>query len=205
MNIEIWISNVCRFFVRNGSTNGRIFRTAVTIGILTLVVHLIAMVKELLVAAWFGTSDVLDAFLMAMVIPTFLINVIAGSFHSALIPTYIQVRDQEGFEAAQNTFLEVMSYCVILLLLIVALLVLLVPFILPMLASGFHLGKLVFTQNLFYWLLPIVVIQTVIVIWSAVLNANGRFVSAAIVPAILPLSIIGVLIFGGSVLVFIAW
>ncbi|MDI7261090.1 MAG: virulence factor MviN, partial [Thermodesulfobacteriota bacterium] len=74
-----------------GATHRRIIGTAITISVLTLICQLVALAKELWVAAWFGTSDALDAFLMAMVIPTFVINVIAGSFHSALIPAYIHV------------------------------------------------------------------------------------------------------------------
>jgi putative peptidoglycan lipid II flippase len=180
------------------SNNNLVFRAAVTIGALTLVVHLVAMAKELLVAAWFGTSDALDAFLMAMVIPTFIINVVAGSFQSAFIPVYIQVRDQEGPESSQIVFSTVTLYCTILLMVIVVSLALLAPRILPLMAAGFDSWKLTLTQNLFYWLLPIVVIQGIIVVWSAVLNAGNRFALAAIVPAFLPLMIIVALVGGGG-------
>jgi putative peptidoglycan lipid II flippase len=193
--------NIFRLYWKSfyGETNNsRIFRAAVTIGVLTLAVHLVAIAKELLVAAWFGTSDTMDAFLMAMVIPTFIINVVAGSFHSAFIPVYIQVRDQEGPESSQIVFSNVTLYCTALLILIMASLALLAPSILPIMAAGFDSWKLTLTQNLFYWLLPIVVIQGIIVIWSAVLNARSRFALVAIVPGCLPLIIIVALVGGGS-------
>jgi len=201
LNVVTRIYNIFGLYSKSvcgRSINSRIFSAAVTIGVLALVVHLVAIAKELLVAAWFGTSDTLDAFLMAMVIPTFIINVVAGSFHSAFIPVYIQVRDQEGPESSQIFFSNVMVYCTILLILIMALLALVAPSILPIMAAGFHSWKLTLTQNLFYWLLPIIVIQGIVVIWSAVLNAGSRFALVAIAPAILPLTIIVALVGRGT-------
>lgn len=188
----------CAKSLGDRATNRRIFLAMVTISSLTLVVQLVAIAKELLVAAWFGTSDAMDAFLMAMVIPTFVINTIAGAFHSALIPEYIRVRDQEDPIAAQNIFSSAMVYCIILILMITVLIGLAAPLILPVVASGFPEGKLVLTQNLFYWLLPIIVIQTLIINWSAVMNASGRFAIAAIVPATLPLSVMIALVLKGK-------
>ena len=172
------------------TTHRRIILAAVTISTLTLVCQLVAVVKELWVAAWFGTSDALDAFLMAIMIPTFVINVVAASFQSALIPAYVRVREQEGAEAAQHLFSNVMAYGLILLLLIGGLVAWGGPLLLPVLASGYDPEKLALTQNLLYWLLPVVVLQGMVVIWSAVLNARHRFALAAIAPALLPVAII---------------
>ncbi len=193
--------NTSRYFSEtwgNGSTSRRIFAGVVTVGSLTLIVQLVAMVKELVVASWFGTSDAMDAFLMAMVIPTFVINTIAGAFQSALIPEYIRVRDQEGPAVAQNLFTTAMVYCIILILIITVLIALAAPLILPIVASGFPIEKLILTQKLFYWMLPILIMQTLIVIWSAMMNANGRFAFVAIAPVTLPVSVMITLLLGGK-------
>lgn len=194
-------SNAIRYFAKSlgdSSINRRIFVGIMTIGSLTLVVQLVAMAKELVVAAWFGTSDAMDAFLMAMVIPTFIINTIAGSFHSALIPEYIRVRDQEGPVTAQNIVSSAMVYCIILILIIIVLVALAAPLILPVVVSGFPEGKLVLTKNLFYWLLPIILIQTLMINWSAVMNADRRFAIAAIAPSALPMSVMIILVLEGE-------
>jgi putative peptidoglycan lipid II flippase len=91
-----------RLFI--GSTNRRILGAAVVVAGATAVVSLASMARELLLAATFGTSDTLEAFLIAFALPTFVVNVIAGSFASALIPTFIQVREQEGRTTAQTVF-----------------------------------------------------------------------------------------------------
>src|SRR4051812_17413032 len=86
----------------SGSINRRILSAAAIVAGLTLLTAIAAMGKELLVAATFGTSDALDAFLIALSLPTLVINIIAGSFGAALVPIYIRVHEHEGPVAAQK-------------------------------------------------------------------------------------------------------
>ncbi len=184
--------------LQTGTINRRIFGAAVTIGALTLIVQFVGLAKDLLVAAQFGTSDALDAFLMAMVVPTFIINIVAGSFHSALIPIFVRVKDKEGEKAAQELFSRLTVYCAAFLLLVLLFIGFLGHLIMPLMASGFHKEKVALTQDLFYWLLPMIVFQGMIVIWSATLNTYGRFSLPAIAPVLLPLITMIVLISVGS-------
>ena len=177
-----------------GSVNRNILAAALMMGLLTFGVHLVAMAKELVVAASFGTGDALDAFLIALVLPTFVINVIASPFQSALIPTYIQVREQEGLERAQAVLSNIMIYSMGVLLVITVLLGFLGSSLLPILASGFNSEKITLTRMIYYCLLPMIVIQGVVTIWSAVLNAGKRFFLVAISPAIVPLVVVIALI-----------
>ena len=63
-----------------------------------------AIARELTVPAWFGTADCLDAFLIAFLLPLFVINVVAGSFNVAFIPTFIRVMHEQGLRAVQDPF-----------------------------------------------------------------------------------------------------
>src|SRR5678815_3895548 len=73
------------------SVNRRIFSAMVTVGGFTTLVKLVAAAKEMAIAYQFGTSDELDAFLIALLLPAFAVTLIGGSLNAALIPTYIQV------------------------------------------------------------------------------------------------------------------
>ena len=73
-----------------------------TVGGFTLVVNLAATVKELAVARQFGTGDAMDALLIAFLLPSYAVNVLAGSCSTALVPTFVQVRENEGQEKAQQ-------------------------------------------------------------------------------------------------------
>lgn len=186
------------------SVNRNIFKAVVTIGSLTVVVKLVATLKEILVASWFGTGDEIDAFLIAYLLAFFAVTIVAESFNVALLPTYIQVREKEGLDAAQNLFSSAVFFAVGLLLLISVLLVLTAPYTLPILGSGFDADKQKLTQNLFYVLIPILTLRGLSAIWSAILNSDERFALAAISPLLVPMMALAALLFKKSVYVMAA-
>lgn len=170
----------------NGSINRKIFGAAVTVGLWTAVVKMASFGKEFIVAWRFGTGDDLDAFLIALLVPSFLINVVAGSFNAALIPTYIRVREEEGKEAAQRLFSGVMVWSLGLLAIATFLMVVTAPFYLPLIARGFSPEKLDLTYRLLWIIAPVLMVSGIQVIWGAVLNAGERFALAALTPIITP-------------------
>lgn len=170
----------------SGSINRQIFGAAVTVALLTAIVKVVAVVKELVVAWQFGTGDALDAFLIAWLIPSFIITVIAGSFNAAFIPTYIRVREQEGAAAAQQLFSGAMIWSIGLLTIITIISVSTAPLYLPLIAAGFNREKLNLTFYLLWIMAPVVMLSGIGVMWAAVLNAGERFASAALSPVITP-------------------
>src|SRR6185312_13308527 len=80
----------------------RILVSAAILGGGTVLAKLIAFGKDLLVASAFGTGDELDAFLVAFLIPSFGVTVLASSFAPAFLPTYIRVLQKQGGEAAER-------------------------------------------------------------------------------------------------------
>jgi putative peptidoglycan lipid II flippase len=180
------------------SVNRRIFRAAVVIGGLTFGVKLASLAKEVTVAASFGTADALDAFLIAFLLPSFVINVVGGSLNAALIPGYVQARQTEGQAAAQRLFSGAVTVSGVLLLLATALLAVLGPFLLPLLASGFAPDKLLLTERLFYLLLPAVAVSGLAANWESVLNAGERFGLTAVAPLMVPLTTMATLLAGGA-------
>lgn len=180
------------------STNRRIFAAAITVGVFTLLVSLATVVKDIATAHQFGTSDALDSFIMAYLLPSFAVNVIAGSFNSAVIPTYIQVREGQGNLAAQKLFSSVMIWSIALLLVVSVVLALSMHYIMPMLASGFSAQKLESTQSLFLVLLPVIVISGIATIWSSILNAGERFVVGALAPVMVPVAALASLLLFGN-------
>lgn len=170
----------------SGSTNRQIFGVAVTVGLWSALVKTASFGKELVVAWRFGTGDELDAFLIALLVPSFVINVIAGAFNTALIPTYIQVREQEGIKAAQRLFSGVIVWSLGLLGITTLLILVSAPLYLPLIAKGFSPEKLDLTYHLLWITSPIVVLSGIQVIWIAVLNAGERFTLAAIAPIVTP-------------------
>ncbi|WP_339381755.1 murein biosynthesis integral membrane protein MurJ [Dendronalium phyllosphericum] len=170
----------------SSSINRQIFGAAITVGLLTALVKVAAVGKELVVAQRYGTGDDVDAYLIALLVPYFIINVIAGSFNSALIPTYMKVREQEGKKAAQRLFSGATISGLGLLGIMTILMVVTAPMYLPYIATGFSPKKLELTFHLFYAIAPLVLLNGIIIIWGAVLNAGERFALAALSPILTP-------------------
>jgi len=59
------------------------------VGGLTLAIKLVAFYKETLVASTFGLSLLLDTFIIAVLIPSFIQNVFIGALNNIFIPNYI--------------------------------------------------------------------------------------------------------------------
>jgi putative peptidoglycan lipid II flippase len=175
---------------RNQSTNRQIFAAIATIGFGTLMVKVAAVAKELVIAYQFGTSNALDAFLIAYLLPSFAITVVAGSVSSALIPTYVKVRERDGREQAYRLLGTVLLSSLVFLLLLSAALAAGISYLLPVLASGFDDEKLQSTLSLFFIILPVLLVTGMAMIWTSVLNAGERFALAATVPLITPMAII---------------
>lgn len=176
------------------STNRRILGAAITIATLTFGAKLLSMAKDSVVAASFGAGDTMDAFLIAYVLPNFAVGVISGSFNAALIPTYIQVRDREGRQAAQRLLSSTVLISSVLLIGVTLVLALLGPAVLPILGRGFGPEKLHLTERLFYVLLPMIVLSGLATNWGAALNAGERFALVALSPALVPLTSVFALI-----------
>jgi putative peptidoglycan lipid II flippase len=181
----------------SGSVNRRILAAALTVGGLSVIVKLTAVVKELAVAYRFGTGDAVDAFLIAFLVPSLVINVVAGSLMPAFTPVYIQVRETQGALAARRLFGSATAGSAVVLLSVTCGLLLLMPFGLRFLASGFSAEKLALTRSLFFLLVPVVLLNTVVTIWSSILNAEERFASVALAPVCVPLLALVMIVIAG--------
>ena len=169
-----------------GSVSRQILGAAISVALLTALVKAVTIGRELIVAWRFGTSDALDAYLIALLVPAFVVQVVAGSFNAAFIPTFIQVREREGDAAAQKLFSNVMLWSIILLSATSLLMLLCAPLYLPLIASGFSREKLDLTFRLLQLATPFVMLSGISIIYGALLNARHRFALAALSPVLTP-------------------
>lgn len=166
------------------SANRRVLSALVTVGSFTVLGKLLAFLKDAVVAYQFGTNDAMDAFLIALVVPQFAITLLGGSLNAALIPTYIQVREQEGQAAAQRVFSTVTVLTSGFLVLLCVILMLTAAYMLPILAAGYSTDKLTLARTLYFVLLTSIVLSGISTTWGAVLNAADHFAWVAAVPIV---------------------
>lgn len=146
-----------------------------------------ATVKDLVVAQRFGTSDALDAFLLAFALPVFFAGSFRSAFYAAFVPRFLEASARRGPEGASDLLRRALgAHLAILALLSVALALFATPLV-AVIAHGFPPDKQAMTRQLLIGLAPFVLLDGASGIYTAALNAHGRFVAAAILATIPPL------------------
>jgi len=169
------------------STNQKIFFAAVTVAAVGMLAKAGMTAKELIVAKVFGRGDDLDAFLIAFLLPSFIVNLAIGSLSVAFLPMFVETREKQGTEASQKLFSSVLLLSVAALAILAATLGVLAPYYLTLLGSNFSPAKLLLTRRLLYWVLPFVLFNGVSLFITSALNAGEKFALPALVPLLTPL------------------
>lgn len=185
-----------QFLKKSGSDsiNKQIFRAALTVGLLSILARAAALIKELIVAHSFGRGDALDAFLIAFLLPAFVVTIISGTVGSALVPVFVEVQQKQGRDAAEKLLSSMAIISAATLAVIAVLLGVFAPYYLPYVAHGFSADKLRLTRELLYVLLPWVVFSGTAQFVTYVLNAGEKFALPALVPLLTPVVVIAFIV-----------
>jgi putative peptidoglycan lipid II flippase len=179
------------------STSWRMLADTVTVGGWTSAVKVAGAVKVILAARMFGASDEMDAYLIAFLLPSFFIDMLAGPLDAALIPTLIEHREKRGRAAAEALSRSALAAAGAGCLLAAAAAAATSGWFLPLLASSFTPAKLVATRQLLLLMFAVVPLSGLAATWRAVLNSEHHFAYAAAVPLLTPVvSIAALLAFG---------
>ena len=186
------------FFRRTApdTTNRKIFRAALIVGCLGMVAKVAATMKELMIARSFGRGDEVDAFLIAFLLPSFVLNIGMSALGTALVPVFVKTRQERGTKAAQQLFSNMMLLGCIAMAGVAVVLGLLARFYLPFLGHNFSSAKLELTRELLYLLLPWLIFSGISNLSSSVLNATEKFALPALTSMLTPLVTILLIVFG---------
>ncbi len=172
-------------------------RSSATIAGLTLVFSAISLLREQATAAWFGSGASAEAFVMAYALPGFVINTAAGIIAPVFTPMLLAARHQDGDAAADRFAAATLTATVSVGLAMAVLLGLAGPLVMPYFAAGFDPARQMLATELMYLLVPAVALSNVSYLWTALLNAEHRFVAGGIAPSLQPLgALIGLLVAG---------
>jgi len=185
------------FRITTDTTNRKIFRAAVIVGFLGLLAKLASALKELVIARSFGRGDQVDAFLIAFVLPSFILNIGMSALGYALVPVFVETRQHQTEEASHRLLASMMVLGAVALVAAAALLGLLAPLYLPLLGHGFSAAKLELTRKLLYLLLPWIVFSGFACLATAVLNSSEKFALPALAPLITSTATICLVLAGG--------
>ncbi|MDP2848387.1 MAG: lipid II flippase MurJ [Humidesulfovibrio sp.] len=146
----------------------------------------IGMGKEMLIAALFGLGGQLDAYVLALLAPAFLANLLGANFSSALIPALgrVSARNTSGALAASNaagSFLVRALTAQALLVALAALALALLPAsAMVVLSPDATPERLVLTKALLTGLLPLFILSSLNHVLGSLVNYRGDFKGPAL-------------------------
>jgi putative peptidoglycan lipid II flippase len=179
-------------------TSWRMLADTITVGGWTSLAKLAGAVKLILAARLFGAGDAMDAYLIAFLLPSFFIDMLASPLDSALIPTMIELREKRGKDAAERLYRSTFAAVGAGLLLAAGVVAAASALLLPLVASSFPPDKLAYTRALLLLMITVVPLSGLSSTWRAVLNSEHQFGYSAAVPAITPLVSILALFMAGK-------
>lgn len=146
--------------------------------------RLLGLARDIALANRFGTTAAYDAFLIAFFVPHFLRQLLAeGALSTAMVPVYSRLLGPEESPGEANRFASnVISWSLLLFPMLVLSGIVLAPYYVPFLASGFDDDKLALTVQLTQWVLPFIAIIGWAALVMGVLNAHRRFFAASVSP-----------------------
>ena len=169
-----------------------LLKAASTISLLTLTSRITGLVREILVATYFGASAWTDAFNVAFRLPNLLRRMFAeGAFSQAFVPLLSQTRQTKSAEATQELIDQVSTALFWILAGVSLAGVLLAPVLVWLTASGLHpqaFDSAVWMTRLMF---PYAGLISLVALSAGILNTWKHFAVPAVTPALLNLAVIG--------------
>jgi putative peptidoglycan lipid II flippase len=162
---------------------------------MTLVSRVLGLVRDMVLARWFGANAGMDAFFVAFKIPNFLRRLFAeGAFSQAFVPIISEYREQRDHASVQQLVNRVGGTLLGILSLVSVIGVLASPVLVTIFAPGFlyrdpaqfELAALMLRMTF-----PYILFVSLVAFAAGILNTYGRFAAASFVSVWLNVVLIG--------------
>lgn len=169
-------------------TGSGLFRTTSLVSGMTLLSRVLGLVRDVVLARFFGASVVMDAFLVASRIPNMLRRFFAeGAFSQGFIPVMARYREQYGHDDAREFVDSVAGTFAIVLFVVTLIGVVAAPLIVLLVAPGFvgEGGDFDLATLMLRFTFPYLFFVSLTAFAGGILNTYGRFGVPAFTPVIL--------------------
>lgn len=176
------------------SENRRLGHAAGIVGFFTLLSRILGLVRDMVIAAFFGSGLAADAFFVAFRIPNLLRRLFAeGSLTIAFIPVFTEYLTIKSRKEAFDLARVVLTILSILLALVTLLGILFSPWIVRIQAFGFGAAGMKYDMTVLLTriMFPYIFLISIVAFFMGVLNSLRRFAAPAAAPILLNVGIIG--------------
>lgn len=154
----------------------KIKKSAVALIAVSLICKLVGMLRDIVLANYYGTSAVSDAYLIAVSVPTLIFYFVGHSIGTAYLPMYNQVKKNKGEERALSFTNNLTCISLLIVAALVAALLIFTSPILKLFAPGFDPSTMSLTVQLVRISAASLLFMTLVSIWTGYLQANQNFV-----------------------------
>lgn len=178
--------------------SGGLLRSSGIVGLMTMLSRVLGLVRDVVVANFFGASAGADAFFVAFKIPNFFRRLFAeGAFSQAFIPVFSEYRTQGTSDEVRNLASAVSGVLGLVLLTVTALAVLGAPWLTALFAPGFidEPAKYSLASEMLRITFPYLFLISMTAFAGSMLNSYGYFAVPAFTPVLLNLVLISAAMF----------
>lgn len=171
-----------------------LLRSGMVVSVMTLLSRVLGLVRDVVVASYFGSKSEADAFFIAFKIPNFLRRLFAeGAFAQAFVPVLSEYRTRRSLAEVKLLVDKVAGTLGLTLVAITALGVAGAPLLITLFAPGFHGDdyKLGLAADMLRITFPYLLLISLTAFCGSILNSYNRFAVPAFTPVLLNLSMIG--------------
>jgi putative peptidoglycan lipid II flippase len=153
---------------------------------MTLISRVLGLLRDVVLARWFGADAAMDAFFVAFKIPNFMRRLFAeGAFSQAFVPVISEYREQRSQEAVKALVNRVAGTLGGILLTLSIVGVLASPVLVAMFAPGFYYRDPVqfeLAAQMLRMTFPYLLLVSLVAFAAGILNTYGKFAAASFVP-----------------------
>ena len=175
-----------------------LLKSAATISSLTLLSRITGVIRDMLIARYFGSSAATDAFYVAFRLPNMLRRLFAeGAFQQAFVPMLSDVKANQNAEDVRTFIDRVFSVLACALLITSVVGVLAAPALVWLIVGGLAENAASFdlATELTRWMFPYIFFMSLVAMSAGVLNTWKHFAIPAFTPVLLNLSFITFILF----------
>jgi putative peptidoglycan lipid II flippase len=160
--------------------------------------RLVGLVRDRIFAHYFGNSDAADAFRAAFRIPNFLQNLFGeGVLSASFIPVYARLNAEKRREEAAELAEAIFALLFLITTVLVAAGIFATPWLIDLIAPGFHGDKRELTIHLVQILFPGAAMLVLSAWCLGILNSHRKFLLSYSAPVVWNIAMIATLLWGG--------
>ncbi len=172
-----------------------LLRSSALVGLMTMFSRVLGLIRDVVVANYFGAGSSADAFFVAFKIPNFLRRLFAeGAFSQAFVPVLSEYRSLRDLAAVKQLVDRVAGSLGLVLIVVTLLGVLGAPVLAAIFAPGFYLHdplRYGLAVEMLRYTFPYLLLISLTALAGSILNSYERFAVPAFTPVLLNLSLIG--------------